>query len=65
MLEKVKRLTKIEIVNDFKMIQIGEAEVIVEDGVDIASTVKTRCLCAGDDVSGESEEIKSLVELLR
>ena len=51
---------KIEIVGDFKHIQIRTATVIEEDGVELSRSFHRHVVAPGDDVSGESAEVQSI-----
>lgn len=59
-LTKETTIDKIEIVGPFKMIQVREAEVIKEDGVEIARKFHRRCLCPTDDMSNEDAEVQAV-----
>ena len=51
---------KIEIVGDFKHIQIRQATIIERDGVEISRSFHRRVVSPGDDVSGETAEVQAL-----
>jgi len=51
---------KIEIVGDFKHIQIRQATIIERDGVEISRSFHRRVVAPGDDVSGETAEVQAL-----
>ena len=51
---------KIEIVGDFKHIQIRTATVIEEDGVELSRSFHRHVVAPGDDVSGESAEVQAI-----
>ena len=51
---------KIEIVGDFKHIQIRTATVIEEDGTELSRSFHRHVVAPGDDVSGESAEVQSI-----
>ena len=65
---------KIEVVGEFKHIQVRTATVIEEDGVEISSTFNRRTLSPGDldkdnnlvdtDLSSESSEVKSIANVV-
>jgi len=55
---------KIEIVGDFKHIQVRTATVIERDGVEISRSFHRRVVGPLDDVSGESDEIKALAAVV-
>jgi hypothetical protein len=51
---------KIEIVGDYKHIQIRTATVIERDGVEISRSFHRHAISPLDDVSGESAEVKAI-----
>ena len=51
---------KIEIVGDFKHIQVRTATVIEEDGVELSRSFHRHVVAPGDDVSGESAEVQAI-----
>jgi hypothetical protein len=55
---------KIEIVGDYKHIQVRQATIIERDGVEISRNFHRRVVGPLDDVSGETDEIKALAALL-
>ena len=65
---------KIEIVGEYKQLQIRTKSVIEEDGVEISSTFNRRTLSPGDldkdnnlvdtDLSSESSEVKSIANVV-
>jgi hypothetical protein len=55
---------KIEIVGDYKHIQIRQATIIERDGVEISRSFHRRVVGPLDNVSGETDEIKALAALL-
>jgi len=55
---------KIEIVGDYKHIQIRTATIIERDGVEISRSFHRRVVGPLDNVSGETDEIKALAALL-
>jgi len=55
---------KIEIVGDFKHIQIRQATIIERDGVEISRSFHRRVVAPGDDVSGETAEIQALADVV-
>jgi len=52
---------KIEIVGDFKHIQIRTATIIEEDGVELSRSFHRHTVAPGADVSGESAEVQAIV----
>jgi len=51
---------KIEIVGDFKHVQVRTATVIKRDGVEISRSFHRHVIAPGDDVSGESAEVQAI-----
>ena len=59
-LEKTTTQDKIEIVGDFKQIQVRTATVISEDGEEISRSFSRHVVSPLDDVSGESAEVQAI-----
>ena len=59
-LEKTIVDDKIEIVSDYKHLQIRTVTVIKEDGEELSRSFHRRVLHPDDDVSGESAEIRGI-----
>ena len=59
-LEKTTVDDKIEIVSDYKHLQIRTATVVSEDGKELSRSFHRRVLHPDDDVSGESAEIRGI-----
>ena len=51
---------KIEVVGDFKHIQVRTATVIKEDGVEISRSFSRHVVAPDSDISNESAEVKSI-----
>ena len=51
---------KIEIVGDYKHIQVRTATVIKRDGVEISRSFSRHVVAPTDDVSGESAEVQAI-----
>ena len=51
---------KIEIISQFKMIQVRTATVIERDGEEISRSFSRHVVSPGDDVSGESAEVQAI-----
>ena len=51
---------KIEIVGDFKHVQVRTATVIKRDGVEISRSFSRHVVAPGDDISGESTEVQAI-----
>ena len=52
---------KIEIVGDFKHIQVRTATVIEEDGVELSRSFHRHTVAPDSDSSGESADVKAMV----
>jgi hypothetical protein len=63
-LSKVISEDKIEIVGEFKAIQIRTKTAVLEDGVELSSSFHRHVVTAGDDYSNESAEVQSICELM-
>ena len=63
-LSKVITEDKIEIVGDFKAIQIRTKTAVIEDGVELSSSFHRHVVTAGDDYSAESAEVQAICELM-
>jgi len=59
-LEKQIIVDKIEIVGDYKMVQVRTATRIVEDGNVISSSYHRHVVTPGDDYSAEDSEVKAV-----
>ena len=55
---------KIEIVGDFKHIQIRTATIIERDGVEISRSYHRRVVGPLDDISGETAEVQALAAVV-
>ena len=51
---------KIEIVGDFKHIQVRTATVIERDGVEISRSFSRHVVAPNDDITGESTEVQAI-----
>ena len=52
---------KIEVVGEFKMIQVRTATVIEEDGVELSRSFSRHVVEPDSDISGESADVKAMV----
>jgi hypothetical protein len=64
-LEKSTKDDKIELVDqgDWKVLQVRTATIIKDDGKEISRTFKRHVVSPNDDVSGETDEVKSLAAI--
>jgi hypothetical protein len=63
-LEKVVTEDKIEIVGEFKAVQVRTKTAITDDGVEISSAYSRKVITAGQDYSGESAEVQAICALV-
>mgnify|MGYP003643982977 FL=1 len=63
-LSKVISDDKIEIVGEFKAIQIRTKTAVIEDGVELSSSFHRHVVTAGQDYSNESAEVQAICELM-
>jgi len=59
-LEKVIIEDKIEIVGEYKTVQVRTCTKIMEDGVELSSGFHRHVVTAGQDYSGESAEVQAI-----
>ena len=52
---------KIEVVGDFKHIQVRTATVIKEDGVELSRSFQRHVVAPNDDSTNESADVKAMV----
>ena len=59
-LTKVITQDKIEIVGEFKHVQVRTCTKVLEDGVELSSGFHRHVVSAGDDYSAESVEVQAI-----
>jgi hypothetical protein len=59
-LTKVVTQDKIEIVGEFKHVQVRTKTAVLEDGVELSSGFHRHVVSAGDDYSAESVEVQAI-----
>ena len=59
-LTKVVTQDKIEIVGDYKAVQVRTKTAVMEDGVELSSGFHRHVVSAGDDYSAESTEVQAI-----
>ena len=52
---------KIEVVGEHRIVQVRTATVIKRDGVEISSSFSRHVVVPGQDASGESAEVQSVI----
>jgi len=55
---------KIEIVGDYKIIQVRDLVIISRDGTQISRSAQRRSIVPTDDVTNETSEIQSIANLV-
>ena len=63
-LEKVTTTDKIEIVGEFKAVQVRTKIAILEDGNEISSSFERTVVNAADTYSGENADVAAICSLL-
>ena len=63
-LEKIIKEDKIEIVGDYKAVQIRTATVIMEDGVELSSSYHRHTVSPGEDISEQSAEVQAICNIV-
>jgi len=51
---------KIEVVGDYRAVQVRTATVVKEDGVELSRSFHRHVLHPDDDISGESSEVQGI-----
>ena len=59
-LTKAVSQDKIEIVGEFKAVQVRTCTKVLEDGVELSSGFRRHVVQAGDDYSAESAEVQAI-----
>ena len=59
-LEKVISEDKIEVVGDYKTVQVRTCTKVLEDGVELSSGFHRHVVTAGQDYSSESTEVQAI-----
>jgi hypothetical protein len=59
-LTKTTKVDKIEIVGEFKHVQVRTATVIEEDGVELSRSYRRHVVSPGADTSNETSEVQAI-----
>jgi hypothetical protein len=59
-LTKTVEIDKIEIVGEFKAVQVRTATVVSEDGTELSRSYHRHVIAAGDDYSSEDAEVQAV-----
>ena len=62
-LEKIIKIDKIEIVGDYKILQVRTVTIISEDDNEVSRSFHREALTPGTDVSGKDQQIIDLANL--
>ena len=63
-LTKVVTQDKIEIVGEFKHVQVRTKTAVMEDGIELSSSFSRHVVTAGQDYSAESAELQAICGLV-
>tara|TARA_R100001591_G_scaffold33242_1_gene44445 strand:- start:202 stop:456 length:255 start_codon:yes stop_codon:yes gene_type:complete len=55
---------KIEVVGDYKIVQVRTATVIKKDGVELTRSFHRHSVSPTDDTSGQSDEVKAICNVV-
>ncbi len=64
-LQKDTRIDKIEILTEISTVQVREATVITDDGVEVSRSNHRHTIGPEDDYSNEPDEVKAAVAAVR
>jgi len=59
-LEKIISQDRIEIVGDYKHIQVRTKTAVIEDGVELSSAYSRHVVAPDADITGESAEVRAI-----
>ena len=59
-LEKIIKIDQIEVVGDYKAIQVRQATVITDDGVELSRSFHRHTLSCDADISEEDAEVQAV-----
>ena len=59
-LEKTIKIDQIEIVGDFKAVQVRTATIVTDDGVELSRSFHRHVLSCNADISGEDAEVQAI-----
>jgi hypothetical protein len=60
MLVQSKEIDKIEVVTEYKILQVRTATIVKSDGKEIARSFQRHLVCPGDDLSNESSTVVAI-----
>ena len=59
-LEKIVKIDQIEIVGDFKVLQVRTATIVTDDGKELSRSFHRHSLNCDADISGEDAEVQAV-----
>ena len=59
-LEKIIKVDQIEIVGDFKAVQVRTATIVTDDGVELSRSFHRHVVHCDADISGEDAEVQAV-----
>ena len=59
-LTKTVKIDKIEIVGDYKMVQVRTATIVSEDGVELSRSFHRHVIAPGDSTAAETAEVQAI-----
>ena len=59
-LEKIVKIDQIEIVGDYKVVQVRTATVVTDDGKELSRSFHRHVLSCDSDISGEDAEVQAV-----
>ena len=59
-LEKITKIDQIEIVGDYKAVQVRIATVVIDDGVELSRSFHRHTLSCDEVITGEDAEVQAI-----
>ena len=59
-LTKTQKVDKIEIVGDYKMVQVRTATIVSEDGAELSRSYHRHVIAPGDSTASETQEVQAI-----
>lgn len=63
-LTKTEKVDQIEVVGDYKFVQVRTLVIIEDDGVEVSRNYSRQTIAAGEDYSDQSAEVQSICSLV-
>lgn len=63
-LEKISAQDKIEIIGEFKTVQVRTKTSIIENDVEISASYHRHAIVAGDDYANESADVQAICQIV-